>query len=242
MFQLKNISYSVDTADGKKKILDDVSLDFNDGEQTIITGHNGSGKTTLAKIMMGIIKPDSGKVILDGKDISNLSVDERARAGMAFAFQQPVKFKGLKVGDLLGIAHGGKPTRGELCDFLSEVGLCAANYIDRELNGELSGGELKRIEIAMALLRKCKVSVFDEPEAGIDIWSFDHLVGVFGALKGRERITVLVSHQEKIMKAADRLVLLTRGKVERTGTPDEVLKFIHSAGTCDRLTAKRSER
>lgn len=238
MFQLKNISYSVDTAEGKKKILDDVSLDFYEGEQTIITGHNGSGKTTLAKIMMGILKPDCGKILLDGKDVSELSVDERARAGLAFAFQQPVKFKGLKVGDILGIAHGKKPTRAELCDCLSEVGLCAANYIDRELNGELSGGELKRIEIAMALLRKCRVSVFDEPEAGIDIWSFDRLVGVFGALKGGNRITVLVSHQENIMKAADRLVLLTRGRVERTGTPDEVLKFIHSAGTCDRLAGK----
>ncbi len=237
MLQLKKITYSVKTPDGGiKRILDDVSLDFDGGTQTVITGHNGSGKTTLAKIVMGILKPDSGSVILDGKDITALSIDERARMGIAYAFQQPVRFKGLKVGDLLEVAHGGKPTRAELCDCLSEVGLCAANYIDRELNGELSGGELKRIEIATAFLRRSKVSVFDEPEAGIDIWSFDGLVGAFSALKGGDRVTVIVSHQEKIMRAADRLVLLTGGKAERVGTPDEVLKFIRSDGACKKLT------
>ncbi len=235
MLQLKDIRYSVHSDGGEKEILRGVTLDFNDGEQTVITGHNGSGKTTLAKIVMGILKPTGGKVLLDGEDITALSVDERARRGIAFAFQQPVKFKGIKVGELLAVAHGGTPTRGELCDCLSGVGLCAANYIDRELSGELSGGELKRIEIAMALLRGCRVSIFDEPEAGIDIWSFDRLVGAFAALKGGNRVAVLVSHQEKIMRGADRLVLLTAGEVSRVGTPDEVLKYIHSDVACRKL-------
>ncbi len=236
MLRLKDISYSVDTDGGERKeILKSVSLDFNDGEVTIITGHNGSGKTTLAKIIMGILKPTGGKVFLDGEDITELPVDERARRGIAFAFQQPVRFKGIKVGDLLEVAHGGKPTRAQLCECLSEVGLCAADYIDRELNAELSGGELKRIEIAMALLRKCKVSVFDEPEAGIDIWSFDRLVGAFDSLKGGNRVTVLVSHQEKIMRGADRLVLLDGGAVKLMGTPDEVLSSIHADKACKKL-------
>ncbi len=243
MLQLKNIIYTVPTEDGgRRRVLDDVSLDFDDGQQTIITGHNGSGKTTLAKVIMGIIKPDSGAVLLDGEDISALSVDERARRGIAFAFQQPVRFKGLKVKDLLEVAHGGKAaSRAELCDCLANVGLCAADYLDRELSGALSGGELKRIEIAMALLRDCKVSVFDEPEAGIDIWSFDKLVGAFRALKGKDRVTILVSHQEKIMREADRLVLLSGGKAERIGTPNEVLKFIHSERPCKRLTGEEKD-
>lgn len=236
MLKLKDIRYDVDAPDGKKTILDGVSLDFNDGEQTIITGHNGSGKTTLAKIIMGIIAPDGGSVILDGEDITSLPVSERAKRGIAFAFQQPVRFKGLTVGDLLEAARGGKPTRKELCDCLSEVGLCAVDYIDRELNAELSGGEMKRIEIAMALIRNCRVSVFDEPEAGIDIWSFDRLVGVFSALKNDGRISVLVSHQERIMRGADKLVLLDGGKVSRVGTPDEVLRYIHTGTTCKKLT------
>lgn len=243
MLQLKNIVYTVPTEDGgRRRVLDDVSLDFAEGEQTIITGHNGSGKTTLAKVIMGIITPDSGKVILDGEDISGLSVDERARRGIAFAFQQPVRFKGLKVKDLLEVALGGKPAgRSELCACLANVGLCAADYLDRELSGSLSGGELKRIEIAMALLRDCKVSVFDEPEAGIDIWSFDKLVGAFRALRGENKVTVLVSHQEKIMREADRLILLSNGKVERIGAPSEVLMYIHSDRPCRRLTGEDND-
>ncbi len=236
MLQIKDVKYSVtQEGGGRKEILGGVTLDFEDGQQTIITGHNGSGKTTLAKIIMGIIAPDSGKVMLDGEDITALSVTERAKRGIAYAFQQPVRFKGLTVGDLLEAARGGKPTRSELCDCLSEVGLCAVDYIDRELSGSLSGGELKRIEIAMALIRKCRVSVFDEPEAGIDIWSFDRLVGAFSALKGECRISVLVSHQERIMRGADRLVLLDGGKVSKVGTPDEVLKYIHTGTACNKL-------
>jgi len=242
MLKLDKICYSVPDGDGQKTILDGVTLEFEDGTQTIVTGHNGSGKTTLAKIVMGIIKPTSGRVILDGEDVTELGITERAKRGIAFAFQQPVRFKGLKVGDLLEAACGEKPTRAKLCDCLSGVGLCAANYIDRELNGELSGGELKRIEIAMALLRGCKVSVFDEPEAGIDIWSFDRLVGAFDALKGGDRITVLVSHQERIMRGADRLVLLDGGRVSRIGAPDEVLKFIHTDAACERLLEVANER
>lgn len=237
MLQVKNIDYSVTLPDGsKKKILCDVSADFKDGEVTVITGHNGSGKTTLAKIIMGIVAPDSGAVLLNGKDITSLSVDERARAGLAFAFQQPVKFKGLKVGELLAVAHGGKPTRAELCDCLSSVGLCAANYIDRELDGALSGGELKRIEIAMAFLRRAEVSVFDEPEAGIDIWSFDRLASAFSALRGGNRVTVIVSHQERIMRGADSIVLLTGGKIERSGVAEEMLGFIRGDTQCKKLS------
>lgn len=236
MLQLRNISYSVD---GGKKILDGVDLDFNDGELTVITGHNGSGKTTLAKILMGIISPDGGEVLLDGEDITGLSVSERAKCGIAFAFQQPVRFKGLTVGDLLEAACGGKPSRARLCDALSEVGLCAVDYIDRELSGSLSGGELKRIEIAMALIRKCRITVFDEPEAGIDIWSFERLAGAFSALKGEGRVSVLVSHQERIMRGADKLVLLSGGKVQEHGTPDEVLKHIRSVSACKKLTGGR---
>ncbi len=238
MLKLKDITYTVPAENGgRRKILDNMNIEFGEGI-TVITGHNGSGKTTLAKIVMGILAPDRGSVELDGKDITALSVDERARLGIAFAFQQPVRFKGLTVGDLLTAAHGGKPTRTELCDCLSEVGLCAANYLDRELSGALSGGELKRIEIATALMRASKVTVFDEPEAGIDIWSFDRLVGVFKALKGDGRITVLVSHQEKIMREADRLILIDGGKIARDGTPDEVLKYIRGSSACPRLTGE----
>lgn len=234
MLRLKNISYSVELPEGKKQILSGVDLDFEDGTQTIITGHNGSGKTTLAKIVMGILTPDCGTVELDGEDITGLSITERAQRGVAFAFQQPVRFKGLKVRNLLAAASGREPSRAELCDCLSAVGLCAADYLERELSGELSGGELKRIEIAMALLRSARLYVFDEPEAGIDIWSFDRLVGMFATLKGKA-ISVLVSHQERIMRGADRLVLLSGGRVERVGAPDEVLKFIHADTACKRL-------
>ncbi len=240
MLQLQDIVYSVPDGKGRKTILDGVNLTFNDGERIVITGHNGSGKTTLAKIIMGIIQPDRGRIILNGEDITKLDVTARAKKGMAFAFQQPVRFKGLTVGDLLQVAHGRFALRSELCEYLSAVGLCAADYLDRELSGELSGGELKRIEIAMALLRDGAVTVFDEPEAGIDLWSFDNLIDAFDTLKDGKKITIIISHQERVMRSADQLVVMQSGQVQQVGTPAEVLKVIRPATPCAKL--QRSQK
>lgn len=240
MLQLQDIVYSVPDGKGRKTILDGVNLTFNDGERIVITGHNGSGKTTLAKIIMGIIQPDRGRIILNGEDITKLDVTARAKKGMAFAFQQPVRFKGLTVGDLLQVAHGRFALRSELCEYLSAVGLCAADYLDRELSGELSGGELKRIEIAMALLRDGAVTVFDEPEAGIDLWSFDNLIDAFDTLKDGKKITIIISHQERVMRSADQLVVMQSGQVQQVGVPAEVLKVIRPATPCAKL--QRSQK
>lgn len=220
---------------GQKKILNGVNLNLAAGTRVVITGHNGSGKTTLAKIIMGLLQPDHGQILWDGKDITKLDVTARAKQGMAFAFQQPVRFKGLTVGDLLKVAHGGNPTRAALCDYLSQVGLCAAEYLDRELSGELSGGEMKRIEIAMALLRNARVTIFDEPEAGIDLWSFDALLGAFDTLRDPERLTIIISHQERVMQSADLLVVMDAGQVVQVGTPAAILPKLGQARPCKKL-------
>ena len=178
MLQLKNVSFSAENQDGKKEILKDISMDIDTGF-IAITGPNGGGKSTLAKIIAGIIKPTSGSILLDGEDITNLSITERANKGISFAFQQPVRFKGITVNDLIRLAAGKKISMSEACDYLSQVGLCARDYINREVNASLSGGELKRIEIATVLARGTRVSIFDEPEAGIDLWSFGNLINVF---------------------------------------------------------------
>lgn len=235
MLQLQDIVYSVPDGKGRKTILNGVNLTFNDGERVVITGHNGSGKTTLAKIIMGIIKPDQGRIILNGEDITKLDITARAKKGLAFAFQQPVRFKGLTVGDLMQVAHGRFALRAELCEYLSKVGLCAADYLDRELSNELSGGELKRIEIAMALLRDAAVTIFDEPEAGIDLWSFENLIDAFDTLKSDQRVTIIISHQERVMQSADRLVVMNAGQVEQTGAPAIVLKSIRPDAPCAKL-------
>ena len=235
MLQLQDIVYTVPDGKGRKVILDGVNLTFKDGERIVITGHNGSGKTTLAKIIMGIIKPDKGRVILNGEDITKLDITARAKKGIGFAFQQPVRFKGLTVGDLLQVAHGRFALRSELCEYLSAVGLCAADYLDRELSDELSGGELKRIEIAMALLCDCAVTVFDEPEAGIDLWSFDNLIDAFDTLKGEKRVTIIISHQERVMQSADQLVVMKAGQVQQIGSPATVLKEIRTDAPCAKL-------
>ncbi len=240
MLELKNICYSVVDEDGNvKKILDNVSLKLSEGF-TVITGPNGSGKSTIAKIIMGIIKPDSGKIFLDGEDITDMSVTDRARRGVSFAFQQPVRFKGIKVKDLINFAAGKEISISDACKYLSEVGLCARDYIDREVNASLSGGELKRIEIATLLARSTKLSLFDEPEAGIDIWSFNSLIKVFEKLHDEINGTiVIISHQERILNVADRIVLLSGGKVEKDGTRDEIFDGLFcKEGVCKVLSDK----
>ena len=221
MLELKNISYS---AEGKEGILKNISLTIEDNQFVVITGPNGGGKSTLAKIIAGIIMPQSGQILLDGQDITKLSITERAKAGISFAFQQPVRFKGVTVHDLIALASGKDLSTAAACQYLSEVGLCARDYIDREVNASLSGGELKRIEIATVLARKTKVSLFDEPEAGIDLWSFTKLVETFQQLHDeRETGILLISHQERIMKMADELVVLENGSIVKQGQRDVIL-------------------
>ena len=224
MLELKNISYEVsDEIDDSKEILRDISLTI-DNHFVVITGPNGGGKSTLAKIIAGIIKPTSGRIILDGTDITDMSITERANAGISFAFQQPVHFKGLTVKDLICLAAGKNLSINEVCDLLSEVGLCARDYVDRELNGRLSGGELKRIEIAMVRARGTKMSIFDEPEAGIDLWSFKSLIHVFEKMRDAIDGTILIiSHQERILNIADKIIVLADGKLLHYGSKDEVL-------------------
>ncbi|MBQ2862933.1 MAG: ATP-binding cassette domain-containing protein [Clostridia bacterium] len=232
MLELKNISYE---ADGKQ-ILKDVSLSI-DERFVAITGPNGSGKSTLAKIIAGIIKPSAGKIILDGKDITELSVTERANSGISFAFQAPVRFKGITVKDLISLASGKKITVGEACEYLSEVGLCAKDYINREVNASLSGGELKRIEIAMINARGTRLSVFDEPEAGIDLWSFNNLIKVFEKMHERTRGSILIiSHQERILDIADKIVVIANGTVSQIGTKEEILPALLSFSAGCRYT------
>ncbi len=225
MLELKGIGFKiVDENTGKdKQILEDINLSIGSNKFAVITGPNGSGKSTLAKIIMGLEKPTSGRIIFDGVDITDMEIDERAKLGIGFAFQAPVKFKGLNVRDLLKIAHGSDLTRDEACVYLSEVGLCAADYVDRELNSSLSGGELKRVEIAMLLARKVKLSVFDEPEAGIDLWSFNSLINVFKQLRdSTSGSIIIISHQERILNIADQIILIENGRVKKIGTHEEI--------------------
>ncbi len=209
MLELKNISYKV----GEKEILKNVSLVIDD-RFVAITGPNGSGKSTLAKIIAGIVEPTEGQIFFDGVDITNLSITERAKMGISFAFQQPVRFKGITVKDLISLAAGKNTNISEACNYLSEVGLCAKDYINREVDGSLSGGELKRIEIAMINARGTKLSVFDEPEAGIDLWSFNNLIKVFEKMYERTKGTILIiSHQERILNIADKIIVVAGGEV-----------------------------
>ena len=209
MLELKNISYRV----GDKEILKNVSLVIED-RFVAITGPNGSGKSTLAKIIAGIVEPTEGQILFDGVDITNMSITERAKMGISFAFQQPVRFKGITVKDLISLAAGKNTNISEACNYLSEVGLCAKDYINREVDGSLSGGELKRIEIAMINARGTKLSVFDEPEAGIDLWSFNNLIKVFEKMYERTKGTILIiSHQERILNIADKIIVVAGGEV-----------------------------
>ena len=223
MLELRNISYSAETENGTKGILKNINLTI-DERFVAITGPNGGGKSSLAKIIAGILSPTEGQILLDGEDITNLSITERARRGISFAFQQPVRFKGITVKDLITLAAGRKIGVSEACEYLSEVGLCARDYINREVNGSLSGGELKRIEIATVLARGTKLSLFDEPEAGIDLWSFNNLIKVFEDMHRRTKGNiVIISHQERILDIADRIILVSGGTVADYGKKDDIL-------------------
>lgn len=219
MLELNHIFFERD----KRKILNDINLKIDTGKFVAITGPNGSGKSTLAKIIMGIEKPDEGTIIFNGKDITNLSITERANLGIGFAFQQPVKFKGLTVRDLICLSAKKELSFHEVCQYLSDVGLCAKEYVDRQLDASLSGGELKRIEIAMLSAKKSMLTIFDEPEAGIDLWSFNNLINVFEKMHNEiNGSIVVISHQEKILNIADYIVLIANGKVQAVGTQEEI--------------------
>ena len=225
MLEIKNLSFAVSEENREKEIIHDLSLTIENGEFVVITGPNGSGKSTLARLIMGIEKPISGSILLDGEDITALDITERAKRGISFAFQQPVRFKGIRVQDLLRLAAGKNLSLSAACEYLSEVGLCARDYIDREINSSLSGGELKRIEIATLLARQTKLSVFDEPEAGIDLWSFQNLIRIFEKMQGeiQDSSIVIISHQERILQIADEIIVLADGRITKRGTPDEIL-------------------
>ena len=223
MLELINVSFEVDTDNEKKEILKDVSLKIDD-RFVAITGPNGGGKSTLAKIIAGIYQPTSGKILFDGVDITDMSITDRAKLGISFAFQQPVRFKGLTVKDLITLAAGKKITVSDACTYLSEVGLCARDYINREVNASLSGGELKRIEIAMIMARGTKLSVFDEPEAGIDLWSFNNLIRVFEKMYDKTAGSILIiSHQERILNIADKIIVVANGTVKQYGPKNDIL-------------------
>ena len=232
MLELKDICFTRDN----KKILDHINLKIDTDKFVVITGPNGSGKSTLAKIIMGIEKPDKGNVILEGQDITNLNINERAKLGIGFAFQQPVKFKGITVFDLLKLSSGKEINKKEACDILSKVGLCAKEYVDREVNSSLSGGELKRIEIASVAVRSSKFTIFDEPEAGIDLWSFQSLTKIFEDMRKIVKgTTLIISHQERIIDIADEIVLMKDGKIEKVGKKEELLGQVLDKPLCCRL-------
>lgn len=223
------------TAEDGKEILKDLSLEIGDSRFVAITGPNGGGKSTLVKVIMGIMKPDKGSVIFDGRDITGLSIAERARLGIALAFQQPVRFKGIGVRDMIELAVGEKLEEARLCSYLSEVGLCAKDYMDRSVDSSLSGGEIKRIEIASVIARKSKLSIFDEPEAGIDLWSFQSLLEVFRKIRTELNGSILViSHQERILEIADEIVVVADGRVTSRGVPQEILpKLLCDGERCE---------
>ena len=229
MLEFKNVSYSV----GGKEILKNINLQIDD-RFVAITGPNGSGKSTMAKLIAGIIKPTEGRIYMDGLDITDMSITDRANSGISFAFQQPVRFKGITVKDLISLAAGKNTSVSEACAYLSEVGLCAKDYVNREVDGSLSGGELKRIEIAMINARGTKISVFDEPEAGIDLWSFNNLIKVFEKMHERTKgMIVIISHQERILNIADKILVLSGGSVLDYGEKDLVFpKLMDVRSSC----------
>ena len=239
MLELKNVCFGVESQDSAKEIIKDVSFVVPDEKFVVITGPNGGGKSTLARLIMGIEKPRSGRILLDGRDITELGITERAKLGISFALQQPVRFKGIHVVDLLRLASGKQLSVSDACEYLSAVGLCARNYINREVNASLSGGEMKRIEIATVIARGTTLSVFDEPEAGIDLWSFQSLIQVFENMQKRSHASILIiSHQERILEIADSIILIADGRVSGQGSRDEMLPELMKSTvpvTCNRI-------
>ncbi len=229
MLELKNVSFKVSDDDGKKEILTDVSLTLDDGKFLLITGPNGGGKSTLAKLIMGIEKPTGGKIIWNGTDITNMSITDRAKLGIGYAFQHPPRFKGLSVRDLLSLAHGSDLPEDQCCAYLTNVGLCSKDYLNRQVDSSLSGGEIKRIEIATLMARDLTLAIYDEPEAGIDLWSFNMLVESFKSIsKTRKESMVIISHQERIMKIADEIAIIANGTVTKKGPTEEIFPELMS--------------
>lgn len=221
MLELKNLSLRIEN---EKEILKDIHMEVSEGKLVVITGPNGGGKSSLAKVIAGIVTPNTGSILFEGEDITGLSISERARLGIGFAFQQPVRFKGITVHDLINLAAGSDLSQTQACSYLGEVGLCTKDYIDREVNASLSGGEIKRIEIALLMARKAKLSIFDEPEAGIDLWSFNNLIDVFKKMRREIKGSILIiSHQERILEIADEIIVLADGKIVASGPREEIL-------------------
>ncbi len=229
MLELKNVSFNVSDEKGNKEILTDVSFTLDDGKFLVITGPNGGGKSTLAKLIMGIEKPTGGKILWNGKDITDMSITERAKLGIGYAFQQPPRFKGLSVRDLLSLAHGSDLPEDQCCTYLTNVGLCSKDYLNRQVDTSLSGGEIKRIEIATLMARDLDLAIYDEPEAGIDLWSFNMLVESFKSIaKRRKESMVIISHQERIMKIADEIAIIANGVVKKIGPTEEIFPELMS--------------
>lgn len=223
MLELKNLEFKVPSDNGTLEIIDNVNLTISRGKFTVITGPNGGGKSTLAKLIMGIEKPTAGKILFDGQDITDMPIYERAKLGIGYGFQTPPRFKGLTVRKLLSLASGGELPSDECSTYLTKVGLCSADYLNRDVDASLSGGELKRIEIASLMARKLKLAIYDEPEAGIDLWSFAKLVEAFKTIsKGRHESVLIISHQERIMQLADEIVILANGKIQKQGPKEEI--------------------
>ncbi len=242
MLEIKNLSYRVEGEDGPVEILKDVSLNIEDKKFVVVTGPNGGGKTSLARAVMGIYPPTSGQILWNGTDITQMSVTERARLGISYGFQQPPRFKGMKVRDLLTIAAGTKISHDKACSYLTKVGLCARDYIDRDVDTSLSGGEVKRIEIATILARKSDLMIFDEPEAGIDLWSFARLTETFREIHDKKEATILIiSHQERIIRLADEIILIANGKLSARGSVEEIYPKIvaDTVTSCNMLEVDR---